>query len=42
MPKLNTFNGEDRYNFMLALVAYLQNRGEVSVEEAANHFVTRR
>jgi len=38
MPKLNTLNGEDRYNFMLALVAYLQNRGEVSVEEAANHF----
>lgn len=38
MPKLNSFNGEDRYNFMLALVAYLQNRGTVSVEEAAIHF----
>jgi proteasome accessory factor C len=38
MPKLNTFKGEDRYNFLLALVAYLQNRGEVTVEEAATHF----
>lgn len=38
MPKLNTFNGEDRYNFMLALVAYLQNRGSVTVQEAAEHF----
>ena len=38
MPKLKNFNGEDRYNFMLALVAFLQNRGTVSVEEAANHF----
>lgn len=38
MPKLTNFNGEDRYNFMLALVAFLQNRGSVSVEEAANHF----
>lgn len=38
MPKLNSFNGEDRYNFMLALVAYLQNRGTVTVAEAAEHF----
>ncbi len=38
MPKLNSFNGEDRYNFMLALVAYLQNRGTVTVDEAAKHF----
>jgi proteasome accessory factor C len=38
MPKLNSFNGEDRYNFMLALVAYLQNRGIVTLEEAAAHF----
>ena len=38
MPKLNNFNGEDRYNFMLSLVAFLQNRGPVSVEEAAAHF----
>ena len=38
MPKLTNFNGEDRYNFMLALVAFLQNRGSVSVDEAANHF----
>ena len=38
MPKLNSFNGEDRYNFMLALVAFLQNRGSVTVAEAATHF----
>ena len=38
MPKLTNFNGEDRHNFMLALVAFLQNRGSVSVDEAANHF----
>jgi proteasome accessory factor C len=38
MPKLNNFNGEDRYNFMLALVAFLQNRGSVTLEEAAQHF----
>lgn len=38
MPKLNSFNGEDRYNFMLALVAYLQNRGTVTLDEAAKHF----
>jgi len=38
MPKLNNFNGEDRYNFMLALVAFLQNRGSVTLEEAAKHF----
>lgn len=38
MPKLNNFNGEDRYNFMLSLVAFLQNRGSVTVEEAAKHF----
>lgn len=38
MPKLNNFNGEDRYNFMLALVGFLQNRGPVSVAEAAAHF----
>jgi proteasome accessory factor C len=38
MPKLNSFNGEDRYNFMLALVAFLQNRGPVKLEEAAFHF----
>lgn len=38
MPKLKNFNGEDRYNFMLALVAFLQNRGPVTVEEAAEHF----
>ena len=38
MPKLHSFNGEDRYNFMLALVAYLQNRGTVTLDEAAKHF----
>lgn len=38
MPKLNTFNGEDRYNFMLSLVGFLQNRGAVSLAEAAAHF----
>lgn len=38
MPKLNNFNGEDRYNFMLALVGFLQNRGPVSLVEAAEHF----
>lgn len=38
MPKLVSFNGEDRYNFMLALVAFLQNRGSVSIDEAAEHF----
>jgi proteasome accessory factor C len=38
MPKLLSFNGEDRYNFMLALVGYLQNRGPVSITDAAAHF----
>lgn len=38
MPKLNNFNGEDRYNFMLAMVAYLQNRESVTLDEAARHF----
>ena len=38
MPKLNTFNGEDRLNFLLSLVGFLQNRGPVSIAEAAQHF----
>ena len=38
MPKFVSFNGEDRYNFMLALVAFLQARGSVSVSEAGLHF----
>lgn len=38
MPKLTSFNGEDRYNFLLALVGYLGHRGEVSLEEVSNHF----
>lgn len=38
MPKLNNFNGEDRYNFMLALVGFLQHRGPVPLSEAAAHF----
>lgn len=38
MPKLKGFNGEDRYNFLLALVGYLGHRGEVSLEEVSTHF----
>jgi proteasome accessory factor C len=38
MPKLSAFNSEERYNFLLALVAFLQKRGSVPVEEAALHF----
>lgn len=38
MPKLNNLNSEDRYNFMLALVGFLQNRGPVPLAEAAKHF----
>lgn len=38
MPRLKGFNGEDRYNFLLALVGYLGHRGEVSVEEVSAHF----
>jgi proteasome accessory factor C len=38
MPKINNFNGEDRYNFMLSLVGFLQNRGPVPLDEAAAHF----
>lgn len=38
MPKLKSFNGEDRYNFLLALVGYLGHRGEVPLEEVSNHF----
>lgn len=38
MPKLQNFRGEDRYNFMLALVGFLQNRGPVSLADAAAHF----
>lgn len=38
MPKLKGFKGEDRYNFLLALVGYLGHRGEVSVEEVSAHF----
>jgi proteasome accessory factor C len=38
MPKSSAYNGEDRYNFLLALIGYLQNRGAVSLAEAAKHF----
>lgn len=38
MPKLKGFNGEDRYNFLLALVGYLGHRGEVPLEEVSTHF----
>lgn len=38
MPKLKGFNGEDRYNFLLALVGYLGHRGEVSLDEVSSHF----
>ncbi|WP_296631969.1 YafY family protein [Rhodoluna sp.] len=33
-----SFNGEERFNFLLALIGYLQNRGPVSLAEAAEHF----
>jgi proteasome accessory factor C len=38
MPKIKGFNGEDRYNFLLALVGYLQHRGEVALDEISLHF----
>jgi proteasome accessory factor C len=41
MPKLTgtgSLSGEDRFNLMLALVGFLQQRGTVSLEEAAAHF----
>ena len=38
MPKLTGFNGEDRYNFLLALVGYLNHRQEVPLAEVAKHF----
>jgi proteasome accessory factor C len=38
MPKIKGFNGEDRYNFLLALVGYLGHRTEVSLAEVSEHF----
>jgi proteasome accessory factor C len=41
MPKLtggSSLSGEDRFNLMLSLVGFLQKRGTVSLEEAAQHF----
>ncbi len=38
MPKLKSLDGESRFNFMLALIAYLERAGEVSMAEAAEHF----
>lgn len=38
MPKLKSLNGKERYNFLLSLVGFLQNRGPVTLQEAADHF----
>jgi proteasome accessory factor C len=38
MPKIKGFNGEDRYNFLLALVGYLGHRNEVPLDEVSTHF----
>lgn len=38
MPKLKSLDGGSRFNFMLALIAYLERAGEVSMAEAAAHF----
>jgi proteasome accessory factor C len=38
MPKIKGFNGEDRYNFLLALVGFLGHRGEVPLDEISTHF----
>ena len=38
MPRLASFNGEERFNFLLALVGYLQSRDSVTLKEAAQHF----
>lgn len=41
MPKLTaagSLSGEERFNLMLSLVGFLQQRGTVSLNEAAQHF----
>ncbi len=38
MPKLNSLDGGSRFNFMLALIAYLERSGEVTTATAAQHF----
>ncbi|MEY4423382.1 MAG: hypothetical protein RLZZ258_485 [Actinomycetota bacterium] len=38
MPKLNSYNGEERFNFLISLIGYLQGRGTVSIEEVSEHF----
>lgn len=38
MPKLNGYNGEERFNFLISLIGYLQGRGTVSIEEVSEHF----
>jgi proteasome accessory factor C len=38
MPKIKGFNGEDRYNFLLALVGFLGHRGAVPLDEVSAHF----
>lgn len=38
MPKLNSFAGADRFNFIISLVSYLINRGDVPMAEVAEHF----
>lgn len=38
MPKLNSFAGADRFNFIISLISYLINRGDVPMAEVAEHF----
>lgn len=38
MPKLNNFDGAERYNFIISLIGYLINRGEVPMDEVSEHF----
>ncbi len=38
MPKFKNLDGDSRFNFMMALVAYLERRGETTLEEAGAHF----
>ena len=38
MPKLSRFNGEERFNFLLSLIGFLQEKTSVTLAEAAEHF----
>lgn len=38
MPKLKGLDGIERFNLTLALIAYIETHGELSVEEAMKHF----